>query len=170
MYDCPLAKPYKLSPAAAAFRKRFPQPCFWLRGMTPSSWTRLAFKAEKTRLERTGLFAGNTPDIADLVVATDASGGPHSRDPRLRAVGWAVVVAPRQGQSIEVLGTLLGVIMPPATVPQGEHMAIIEAIRHTTGQMDLTTDCKGVLKTLQSVHLRRKASLSGEMSGIRRLG
>ena len=145
MYDCPLAKPYKLSPAAAAFRKRFPQPCFWLRGMTPSSWTRLAFKAEKTRLERTGLFVDNTPDVADLVVATDASGGPHSKDPRLRAVGWAVVVARRQGQSIEVLGTLSGVIMPPATVPQGEHMAIIEAIRHTTGQMDLTTDCKGVL-------------------------
>ena len=87
MYDCPLVKPYKLSPAAVAFRKKFPQPCFWLRGMTPSSWTRLAFKAEKTRLERTGLFEGNRPEVADLVVATDASGGPHSRDPRLRAVG-----------------------------------------------------------------------------------
>ena len=124
--------------------------------MTPSSWTRLAFKAEKTRLERTGLFEGNTPDVADLVVATDASGGPHSRDPRLRAVGWAVVIARRQGQSIDVLGTLSGVIMPPATVPQGEHMAIIEAIRHTTGKMDLTTDCKGVLKTLQSTHPHKK--------------
>ena len=156
MYDCPLAKPYKLSPAAVVFRKRFPQPCFWLRGMTPSSWTRLAFKAEKTRLERTGLFEGNTPDVADLVVATDASGGPHSRDPRLRAVGWAVVIARRQGQCIDVLGTLSGVIMPPATVPQNQHMAIIEAIRHTTGKMDLTTDCKGVLKTLQSTHTHKK--------------
>ena len=156
MYECPLAKKYKLSPAALALRKRCPQPCFWLRGIVPSSWTNLAVKAEKLRLERTGLFEGEIPEVADLVVATDASGGPYSKDPRLRAVGWAVIIARRQGQSIEVLGTLSGVLMPPATVPQGEHIAIIEAIRHTSGKMDLTTDCKGTLKTLKSAHPHKK--------------
>ena len=156
MYECPLAKPYKLSPAATAFRRRFPQPCFWLRGMVPSSWTHLAFKAEKGQLEKTGIFVDEVPDSTGLVVGTDASGGPYTKDPRLRAVGWAVVIAERQGQEVRVVGTISGVILPPATVPQGEHLAIIEAIRHTSGILELTTDCKGALKTLHSAQPHKK--------------
>ena len=148
MYECPRSKKYRLSQAAESFRGRFPHQCFWLRGMVPSGWTRLAYKAEKCQVEKTGIFLEGEQDVSCLVVGTDASGGPYTKDPRLRAVGWAVVIGRRQGHQVEVLGTISGVLMPPATVPQGEHAAIIEALKRTNG--DLATDCKGALKTLTS--------------------
>ena len=69
-----------------------------------------------------------------------------------------MVIERRKGHQVEVLGTISGVLMPPATVPQGEHTAIIEALRHTNGALDLTTDCKGALKTLNS-RVPHKSSL-----------
>ena len=90
-------------------------------------------------------MASLTPPI--LLLAQMPVVGPTLRTP---ALGQWDGLARRHGQQIEVLGTLSGVIMPPATVPQGEHVAIIEAIKNTTGLVDLTTDCKGVLKTLGS--------------------
>ena len=53
--------------------------------------------------------------------ATDASGGPHSRDPRLRVVGWAIVAFRRVGDE---LGAISGVLGPGSTVPQGESHAL----------------------------------------------
>ena len=41
-------------------------------------------------------------------------------------------------------------LIPPATVPQIEHTAIIQALSHAIGHLDLTTDCKGALRTLQA--------------------
>ena len=76
---------------------------------------------------------------------------------RKQAFFWKasqVVIGRRQGHQIEVLGTISGVLMPPATVPQ----AITEALRHTNGALDLTTDCKGALKTLNS-RVPRKSSM-----------
>ena len=142
MYDCPRSKKYKLSLAALAFRKRLSSQCFWLRGMVPASWTRLAYKAEKCQIEKTGIFlSGESP--AWWWEPTQAVA---------HKLGWAVVVAKRRDQEVEILGTISGVLLPPSTVPHGEHAAIIAAIRQTSGALDLTTDCKGALKTLNARH------------------
>ena len=118
LYECSRSKQLRLSQAARAFRLRFPDKCFWLRGMVPSSWTHLAYRAEKCQVEKTGILSGDVPDTTHLVVGTDASGGPHGRDPRLRAVGWAVVVGRRDGQELEIIGTLWECSFPLLPFPK----------------------------------------------------
>ena len=150
MYECPRNKPKHLSQAALTFRQKHQDACFWLRGMVPKEWTALAFKAEACKAEVTGIFAGEQAfDCSSLVIGTDASGGPHTKDPRLGTVGWAAVVCElRQGELLE-LGTISGVLPSPAIVLQGGHLAIIEALRHTFVGADITTHCKGGAKSFK---------------------
>ncbi|CAE7267552.1 unnamed protein product [Symbiodinium sp. CCMP2592] len=50
-----------------------------------------------------------------------------------------------------------GRLLPPgSTVPQGESLAIIEALKATTGSFDLTGDCKPALKALAARALNKK--------------
>ena len=93
MYECPRNRPKRLSQAALTFRQKHQDACFWLRGMVFKEWTALAIKAEARRTEVTGIFAGEQAfDCSSLVIGADASGGPHTKDPRLRAVGWTAVL------------------------------------------------------------------------------
>ena len=66
-----------------------------------------------------------------------------------------MVIGRRQGHQVRSWGPFL---VPPATVPHREHTAIIEALRRTNGAFDLTTDCKGALKTLNA-RVPQKSSL-----------
>ncbi|CAE7234573.1 unnamed protein product [Symbiodinium sp. CCMP2592] len=119
LYECEKV-PGALMPAGwlLSYKRRHPAECLWLRGMRPLN-TRdpLAHEAE---VRRTGLFLEGTPDLTGLFVATDASGGPATKDSRLRSVGWAVIVASRHDGDFSVLGTLSGLLPAPASVPEGE--------------------------------------------------
>ena len=52
---------------------------------------------------KTGLFQKSSKVVADgLVIATDASGGLFTKDPRLRRVSWSVVVGQVQNGQVHV--------------------------------------------------------------------
>ncbi|CAE7606948.1 unnamed protein product [Symbiodinium sp. CCMP2592] len=154
-YECPLA-PAKLSPALRSFQRKHPDPCFWLRGMVPKAWTTPQVSASALETRVTGLFCHQPVDVTGLLIGTDASGGPNTHDPRLRAVGWSVVLCELRADCLIEHGTISGLLPPGSTVPQGESLAIIEALKATTGSFDLTGDCKPALKALAARALNKK--------------
>ena len=73
-----------------ALRDAGNQPCVWLRGLLPRSWTQLSPPPD----DHGEVVAGPPFDSSwfwegRLVASGDASGGPYSSDKRLRRVGWA---------------------------------------------------------------------------------
>ena len=50
---------------------------------------------------------------------------------RLRAVGWAAVAADFSQGSLRVVGTLSGLLLPPASVPEGESEAIAQLLANS---------------------------------------
>ena len=149
-YECPLS-PAKLSPAIRSFQKKHQDlPCLWLRGMVPKAWTTPQVPASALQTRVTGAFCSQPVDVTGLVIGTDASGGPNTRDPRLRAVGWSVVLCKRTEDRLVELGSISGLLPPGSTVPQGESLAIIHALMATTGVMDLTCDCKPAVHALSA--------------------
>ena len=62
-------------------------PAFWLRGIVPIWWTHRKTRADSDAFQ----FGDIDTAIAELAkFFLDGSGGRHYKDPRLRAVGWAV--------------------------------------------------------------------------------
>ncbi|CAE7826127.1 unnamed protein product [Symbiodinium sp. CCMP2592] len=154
LYECENI-PGALMPAGwlLSYKRRHPADCLWLRGMRPLSPREpLAREAE---VRRTGFFLEGTPDLTGLCVATDASGGPASKDSRLRSVGWAAVVASRSDGNLVVLGTLSGLLPAPASVPEGESEAIAQVLLSSRGTFDLTCDCQPALRSLQGPFTKR---------------
>ena len=86
--------------------------------------------------------------MSEPVVGADASGGPNTRDPRLRAVGWAVVICRLVNGKLEEVGTMSGLLPRMPQSLKGKLVAIIQAIKATKGSLDLTSDCKPALKAL----------------------
>ena len=154
-YECPLS-PVKLSQTLRGFQRKHQDPCFWLRGMVPKAWTSPSVPAPALETRVTGLFCHQPVDVSGLLIGTDASGGPNTRDPRLRAVGWSVVLCELRAERLVELGTISGMLPPGSTVPQGEAFAIIQAIQTTVGSFDLTSDCKPALRALHSRQLSIK--------------
>ena len=116
--------------------------------------TQVPASALETRV--TGSFCSQPVDVTGLFIGTDASGGPNTRDPRLGAVGWSVVLCKRTEGRLVELGTISGLLPPGSTVPQGESLAIIHALTATTGTMDLTCDCKPAIHALRARKLCNK--------------
>ena len=67
---------------------------------------------------RTGPGLGTFGQEGELIYVTD---------PRLRAVGWSVVLCELRADRLVELGTISGMLPPGSTVPQGEAFAIIQA-------------------------------------------
>ena len=133
LYECELI-PGALMPAGwlLAYKARHPADSLWLRGMRPLSLrTPLAREVE---VRRTGIFLDDSPDLTGLLVATDASGGPASKDSRLRSVGWSVVVASWQEGQLTILGSMTGLLPAPASVPEGESEAIAQLLCSSRGR------------------------------------
>ncbi|CAE7311654.1 unnamed protein product [Symbiodinium sp. CCMP2592] len=154
LYECEKV-PGALMPAGwlLSYKRRHPAECLWLRGMRPLNTREpLAHEAE---VRRTGLFLDGSPDLTGLFVATDASGGPATKDSRLRSVGWAVIVASRHNGDFTVLGTMSGLLPAPASVPEGESEAIAQALLSSRGTFDLTCDCQPALRSLQGPFTKR---------------
>lgn len=70
-------------------------------------------------------------DGANLVFATDGSGGPHSQDPRRRRVAWAVAMT--DTVPFPVVGSMWGTVEYAQTVPRAEAKALEQLLQHTTG-------------------------------------
>ena len=149
MYECPsFPGGMRLPGYVLAERRRFPDDCLWLRGMLPLKYLPVAPSGD-LEVVKTGVFLTSSQVVADgLVVATDASGGKFTKDPRLRRVSWSVVVGRVQDGLFQVLGTMSGLTPPGTSVAHGESYAIVQTIKHTLGQVDLTGDCKPALRTL----------------------
>ena len=70
-----------------AQKKHIPDSCFWLRGMLPRRYLKVTDQ-QGQGIIRQGIFEDESlPNVEGLCVATDASGGKYSQDPRLRRVG-----------------------------------------------------------------------------------
>ena len=76
--------------------------CFWLRSLVPWSWA-FALAEKHVTLETFAKVwgalhnAGRVGLPAGAIAGSDGSGGEHSRDPRLRRVGWGLVLAAAAG-------------------------------------------------------------------------
>jgi hypothetical protein len=126
-------------PEWEALKLRFPYPCLWVRGLTPSALTRGPWEKEEVSVH--GALPLCRFSSEPFLWATDGSGGP-SRDPRARAVSWsAVAYTVFQGKAV-YQGHLSGVLPPGSSVYQGEVAAICAVLSRTTGRVRLTTDCK----------------------------
>ena len=149
MYECPsFPGGMRLPGYVLAEKRRFPEDCLWLRGMLPLKYLPVAPSGD-LEVVKTGVFLTSSQVVADgLVVATDASGGMFTKDPRLRRVSWSVVVGRVQNGQFQELGTMSGLTPPGTSVAHGESFAIVQTIKHTLGQVDLTGDCKPALRTL----------------------
>ena len=86
---------------------------------------------------------------SNILIATDASGGQHTSDPRLRRIGWGAVVVDLS--SFEGLVACFGNLPGPIqTVPRGE----LHAVRKITQALQLSSsvgvviDCKYVVQGL----------------------
>ena len=91
--------------------------CFWMRGLVPKTWTEANLWPEFAP----GIVGCMTwqPDI----YFSDGSGGVHSKDPRLRRVGWGIV---RLDQDGELREACHGSVPGKQTVPRAELMALID--------------------------------------------
>ena len=90
LYDCDKLPGAKSAPKwLLDYRSKVPDDCLWQRGMLPKKYVHSNAEHE---LYRDGIFAEDNPTWGRFVYATDASGGRYTKDPRLRHVGWAVIV------------------------------------------------------------------------------
>ena len=88
-------------------------------------------------------------DATNLTFSTDASGGPFSKDPRLRRVGVSVICFEwRQGEPVEI-GRIVSALTGSQTVYRGELYGILLLLQNTAGDVDSTVDCLGVVRRLR---------------------
>ena len=87
-----------------------------------------------------------------LVFASDASGG-RAKDPRARVVTWAIQAF--NAETLEVVGSIEGVVPGKQTVFRGEAFALQVLLCHTTGSVDCTIDCRPVGKLFQGPPRRK---------------
>ena len=115
-------------------------PCFWLRGLVPSSWTvphtppapRLALRMVGNDFPQPCLWPNGT-------YATDGSGGEHSSFPTLRRCGAGIAYV--EGNSVPwgAFVCLPGLVQ---TVPRAELYAITLVLHNTVGKVAVWTDSR----------------------------
>ena len=108
------------------------QRCYVVWGMCRQPgrpmWTKLRFGAEAFPR-----FLKLIPvSTAGLIFATDGSGGPLSKEPRLQQVGFGVVALAAVGPH-SVVGTLVGTIPGRQTVPRAEAFAFLKLLEMIEG-------------------------------------
>ena len=80
----------------------------------------------------------------NLVFGTDGSGGPASKDKRLRQCSFAVVALNKDTR--QAVATLTGSIQGSQTVPRAEAAALLWLLKLTTGPLESSIDAQAVLK------------------------
>ena len=158
LWDCSRwAGQPQLSAKLRAMKATYSHPCLWLRALVPSEYVRTPLLNPEEVVQ--GIWPSGHLDH-DLVIGTDASGGRFSSDPRLRAVGWAVVLGRRSGTSVHIIATASGVLPRPATVLDGEVFAIAKALELSEGVLDVTTDSRVACRQQKTAYVSPKHSSS----------
>ena len=124
---------------------------FWTRGLRP-------FTPNPTNQQviRTGIWeTQDRIEASGLTFSTDASGGPYTKDPRLRKVGVSVIAFEWKHGQPEEVGRIVSTLPGKQTVFRGELYGILLLLQGTVGTADATVDCLGVVSRL--AHCKGKA-------------
>ena len=136
-------------------------PAFWLRGLTPSSWT----ETELPDPDQDSLFAIGKALVEEATAGTyyiDGSGS--SSDKRLRRTGWGAVKLESTPHGLEVWGGWFGpVVEPPFTVPRSELIALIHLVKLTTGNITAISDCEYVTEGYRKKRFLRPEGRNGHL-------
>ena len=132
---------------ARAQQEKDEYPCFWIRGVVPAEWTTAQIPPvpEEPIVRVWGALSQELYHLpVGAFMATDASGGDYSADPRLRRVGWGLVAFT---SDLKLLGFRFGTLPPgEQTVPRGELYAAWQAVSCTSGGEELLSDSDYVVK------------------------
>ena len=130
---------------------------FWGRGLPLKFLYTFPPPVADNRPVLTGSFLDGTAALGGRF-ATDASGGKHTKDPRLRRCSWAVVhfvwhdtpQGEEQGEAeghLQILGTMSGPLPGDhQAVSKAELYAIVELLAFTQADTFAWTDCLAVWK------------------------
>ena len=126
-------------------------PCFWSRGLTPSSWTQPSAPSDSPCTYAIGderWWAGR--------FYLDGSGGRATSDRRRRRAGWAAVnITPEEWGMPQLHQVLFGPLGgPKQTVPRAELTAAIRVLDNISGEpglVELMSDCAYVVKGFRKV-------------------
>ena len=130
-----------------AARTRFPDACFWERGLVPAQGVTPCRLEADSAEECTGVWATDQVIRADgLIFSTDASGGPFSKDTRLRVVTYAVAAFKWVSGKSVLIGSITGVLPHGSSVVQGETKALQVLHSRTIGAVDCSADCQPAIK------------------------
>ena len=158
LWDCSRWQGHpQLSTKLQNLKRVYPEVCLWQRALMPASYVQTPLLNTEERLEG-DWPTGPLPE--DVVIGTDASGSRFSSDPRLRAVGWAVILARKTPQGLVVLAKASGVLPRPSTIVDGEVHSIAKALELCPGLLDITTDSKVSCQQAISRKVTAKHSLA----------
>ena len=113
-------------------------------------------------LECTGVFTRRPVPTEGLRFAGDASGGPFTKDRRLRKVSYAVVAVKWDAEHTEwrCVGTIVAnVDSHNQTVPYGEAAALRLCLQVTSGDVEFASDAQYVVRGARKVLARRPGSI-----------
>ena len=121
---------------------RWPAESLWVRGLPPAEYTAFPPLAPgATAPRRKGIWSqAQIVDAGHLVFGTDATG--TTNDPRTRVVAAAVVACTLCEGHLKEVGCITQVLPPGCSVVQGEALALALLLRHTTGKVAVTVDCR----------------------------
>ena len=123
-------------------QQKWPAASLWLRGLPPASYVAFPALTPDLLLPRlSGIWqAGTSVKAEGLVFGTDATG--TTNDQRTRVVAAAVVACTLKDGLVTEVGRITQVLPPGTSVVQGEALALALLLRHTTGQIEVTADCR----------------------------
>ncbi|CAE7469028.1 unnamed protein product, partial [Symbiodinium microadriaticum] len=135
-------------------RNKWPAESLWVRGLPPSNYTAFPSLSPDLLLpSKSGIWNPGTPvNAAPLVFGTDATG--TTNDPRTRVVVAAVVACTLEEGQVTEVGRITQVLPPGTSVVQCEAMALALLLRHTTGQVEVTADCRPAILQAGSTTFR----------------
>ena len=135
-------------------RAKWPAESLWVRGLPPAHYTAFPPLQPGVLLpSMSGIWSpGNSVDAAHLVFGTDATG--TTNDPRTRVVVAAVVACTLKEGQVHEVGRITQVLPPGCSVVQGEALALALLLRHTTGQVEVTADCRPAILQAGSATFR----------------
>ena len=135
-------------------RDKWPAESLWVRGLPPSDYTALPSLPPDLLLpSMSGIWSpGTLVDAAPYVFGTDATG--TTSDARTRVVVAAAVACTLTDGQVTEVGRITQVLPPGTSVVQGEALALALLLRHTTGQVEVTADCRPAILQAGSTTFR----------------
>ena len=146
LWECSWWESHLEEPAEfARFRAQYPDPSLWLRGLGPVQARPATYQQV---LVEEGVFCQALVEDQELLFATDGSPG-ASQDARFQVLTWGVVAFVKTDTTIRVVGRAVGPVSGEQTVFRAETTALLYVARKTSGETDVTLDCKGVPQILK---------------------